>query len=191
MTSLKLHPKISVTSTAIADVLIIEPKVFGDERGWFTESFNAQDFVEATGLNINFVQDNHSFSRQSTLRGMHYQLEQTQGKLVRVISGSVFDVVVDLRQHSSTYGKWVGEELSVENHKQLWVPAGFAHGFLVLSPTAEFLYKTTDYYHPQSEVCLAWNDPSVAIEWPLGSDVVPNLNAKDSAGLSWEQAPKF
>ena len=191
MTSLKLHPKISVTSTAIADVLIIEPKVFGDERGWFTESFNAQDFAEATSLNINFVQDNHSFSRQSTLRGMHYQLEQTQGKLVRVISGSVFDVVVDLRQHSSTYGKWVGEELSAENHKQLWVPAGFAHGFLVLSPTAEFLYKTTDYYHPQSEVCLAWNDPSVAIEWPLGSDVVPNLNAKDSAGLSWEQAPKF
>jgi dTDP-4-dehydrorhamnose 3,5-epimerase len=189
--SLKLHPKISVTSTAIADVLIIEPKVFGDERGWFTESFNAQDFAEATGLNINFVQDNHSFSRQSTLRGMHYQLEQTQGKLVRVISGSVFDVVVDLRQHSSTYGKWVGEELSAANHKQLWVPAGFAHGFLVLSPTAEFLYKTTDYYHPQSEVCLAWNDPSVAIEWPLGSDVVPNLNAKDSAGLSWDQAPKF
>jgi len=191
MSSLKRHPKILVTPTAIADVLIIEPKLFGDERGWFTESFNAQDFLEVTGLNINFVQDNHSLSHQSTLRGMHYQLEKTQGKLVRVVSGKVFDVVVDLRQHSSTYGKWVGEELSAENHKQLWVPAGFAHGFLVLSPTAEFLYKTTDYYHPQSEFCLAWDDPAVAIEWPLASGVLPNLNAKDSTGLSWERAPKF
>jgi len=191
MSGLKQHPKISVTSTAITDVLIIEPKLFGDERGWFTESFNAQDFSEVTGLDVNFVQDNHSFSRQSTLRGMHYQLEKTQGKLVRVVSGSVFDVVVDLRQNSSTFGKWVGVELSAENHKQLWVPPGFAHGFLVVSPTAEFLYKTTDYYHPQSEVCLAWNDPSVAIQWPLGSGVKPNLNAKDSTSLSWDQAPKF
>jgi dTDP-4-dehydrorhamnose 3,5-epimerase len=189
--SLKPHPKISVTPTAIPDVLIIEPKVFGDDRGWFIESFNGRDFLNATRLNVNFVQDNHSFSRQSTLRGMHYQLEKTQGKLVRVISGAVFDVAVDLRKSSSTFGKWVGIELSAENHKQLWVPAGFAHGFLVLSPTAEFLYKTTDYYHPQSEVCLSWNDPSIGIEWPLAKGATPNLNAKDAAGLSWEQVPKF
>jgi len=191
MSSLKQHPKIAVTPTTISDVLVIEPKVFGDERGWFTESFNAQDFLDATDLNVNFVQDNHSFSRQSILRGMHYQLEKTQGKLVRVISGSVYDVAVDLRKSSPTYGKWVGVELSAENHKQLWIPPGFAHGFLVLSPTAEFLYKTTDYYHPQSEACLAWNDASVAIQWPLPSGVAPNLNAKDSAGLSWDQVPKF
>jgi dTDP-4-dehydrorhamnose 3,5-epimerase len=191
MPSLKQHPKIAVTPTSISDVLVIEPKVFGDERGWFTESFNAQDFLDATDLNVNFVQDNHSFSRQSILRGMHYQLEKTQGKLVRVISGSVYDVAVDLRKSSPTYGQWVGVELSAENHKQLWIPPGFAHGFLVLSPTAEFLYKTTDYYHPQSEACLAWNDPSVAIQWPLPAGVAPNLNAKDAAGLSWDQAPKF
>ena len=145
MPILKQHPKIAVTPTSISDVLIIEPKVFGDERGWFTETFNAQDFLDATDLKVNFVQDNHSFSRQSTLRGMHYQLEKTQGKLVRVISGSVYDVAVDLRKSSPTYGKWVGIELSAENHKQLWIPPGFAHGFLVLSPTAEFLYKTTNY----------------------------------------------
>jgi dTDP-4-dehydrorhamnose 3,5-epimerase len=191
MLALKPHPKISVMPTEIPDVLVIEPKVFGDERGWFTESFNAQDFSDATGLHISFVQDNHSFSRQSTLRGMHYQLEKAQGKLVRVVSGAVYDVAVDLRKDSPTFGKWVGVELSAENHKQLWVPAGFAHGFFVLSPTAEFLYKTTDYYHPQSEVCLAWNDPTVAIQWPLASNSLPNLNAKDSAGLSWEKAPKF
>ena len=191
MPSLKQHPKIAVTPTSISDVLVIEPKVFGDERGWFTESFNAQDFLDATDLNVNFVQDNHSFSRQSILRGMHYQLEKTQGKLVRVISGSVYDVAVDLRKSSPAYGQWVGVELSAENHKQLWIPPGFAHGFLVLSPTAEFLYKTTDYYHPQSEACLAWNDPSVAIQWPLPAGVAPNLNAKDAAGLSWDQAPKF
>lgn len=185
------HPKLLVTSTIVDGVLIIEPKVFGDERGWFTESFNAQDFSEATGLDVNFVQDNHSFSRQWTLRGLHYQLEKTQGKLVRVTSGKVFDVAVDLRKDSSTYGKSIGVELSAENHKQLWVPPGLAHGFLVLSETAEFLYKTTDYYHPQSEVCLAWNDPSIAIEWPLPSGVMPNMNAKDLAGLAWEKAPKF
>ena len=191
MPSLKQHPKIAVTPTSISDVLVIEPKVFGDERGWFTESFNAQDFLDATDLNVNFVQDNHSFSRKSILRGMHYQLEKTQGKLVRVISGSVYDVAVDLRKSSPTYGKWVGVELSAENHKQLWIPPGFAHGYLVLSSTAEFLYKTTDYYHPQSEVCLAWDDPSVAIQWPLPAGASPNLNAKDSAGFSWDQAPKF
>jgi dTDP-4-dehydrorhamnose 3,5-epimerase len=191
MPNLNQHPKISVTSTAIPDVLIIEPKVFGDERGWFTESFNAQEFSDATGIRTDFVQDNHSFSRQLTLRGMHYQLEKPQGKLVRVIAGSVFDVAVDLRISSLTFGKWVGVELSAENHKQLWVPEGFAHGFIVLSETAEFLYKTTDYYHPQSEVCLAWNDPTVGIRWPLSVGVSPNLNAKDLAGLSWEKAPKL
>jgi dTDP-4-dehydrorhamnose 3,5-epimerase len=191
MTSFKQHPKITLTPTSIDGVLVVEPKVFGDERGWFTESFNAQDFSDVTGLSVEFVQDNHSFSRQSTLRGMHYQLEKTQGKLVRVVSGAVFDVAVDLRRSSPTYGKWMGLELSAENHKQLWIPAGLAHGFLVLSPAAEFLYKTTDYYHPQSEVCLAWNDPSIAIQWPLALDTRPNLNTKDSAGLSWAQVAKF
>ena len=191
MTAAIYPAKVLVTPTQISEVLIVEPRVFGDERGWFTESFNAQDFSAATNLDLEFVQDNHSFSRQSTLRGMHYQLEHNQGKLVRVISGAVFDVAVDLRKSSPTFGKWVAVELSAENKKQLWIPPGFAHGFLVLSPTAEFLYKTTDYYHPQSEVCLAWNDPTVNIEWPLAAGVTPNLNAKDSAGLSWEKAPKF
>ena len=185
------HPKLQLTPTAIHDVLVVEPKVFGDERGWFTESFNAADFAAATDLDVEFVQDNHSFSRQWTLRGLHYQLEHTQGKLVRVVAGRVFDVAVDIRKTSPTYGQWVGVELSAENHKQLWIPAGLAHGFLVLSETAEFLYKTTDYYHPQSEVCLAWNDPAVGIQWPLPTDISPNMNAKDSAGLSWDVAPKF
>jgi len=185
------HPKLQLTPTAIHDVLVVEPKVFGDERGWFTESFNAADFAAATDLDVEFVQDNHSFSSQWTLRGLHYQLEHTQGKLVRVVAGRVFDVAVDIRKTSPTYGQWVGVELSAENHKQLWIPAGLAHGFLVLSETAEFLYKTTDYYHPQSEVCLAWNDPAVAIQWPLPTDISPNMNAKDSAGLSWDVAPKF
>jgi dTDP-4-dehydrorhamnose 3,5-epimerase len=185
------HPKIQVTLTAIHDVLVIEPKVFGDERGWFTESFNAQDFAEATGLCVDFVQDNHSFSRQWTLRGLHYQLEQTQGKLVRVVSGSVFDVAVDIRKDSPTYGNWVGVELSAQNYQQMWIPAGLAHGFLVLSESAEFLYKTTDYYHPQSEACLAWNDLTVGIQWPLPIGIAPNMNAKDSTGLLWEAAPKF
>ncbi|AKD24598.1 dTDP-4-dehydrorhamnose 3,5-epimerase [Polynucleobacter duraquae] len=183
--------KLLVTSTVIHDVVIIEPKVFGDERGWFTESFNTQDFALATGLAVKFVQDNHSFSRQWTLRGLHYQLEQTQGKLVRVVLGSVFDVAVDARKDSPSFGKWVGVELSAENHKQLWVPPGLAHGFLVLSETAEFLYKTTDYYHPKSEVCLAWNDPVVAIQWPLPEGIAPSMNDKDSAGLSWDAAPKL
>lgn len=191
MTTLTQQSKLTVTPTPIDGVFIIEPKVFGDERGWFTESFNAIDFALATGLHVNFVQDNHSFSRKGTLRGMHYQLEKTQGKLVRVVSGSVFDVAVDLRQQSPTFGKWFGVELSAQNHRQLWIPAGLAHGFLVLSDEAEFLYKTTDYYHPQSEVCLAWNDPTVNIQWPLESGATPNLNAKDLAGLSWDQAPKF
>ncbi|MBU3564532.1 dTDP-4-dehydrorhamnose 3,5-epimerase [Polynucleobacter sp. MWH-HuK1] len=186
-----MSSKLQITSTAIHDVLIVEPKVFGDERGWFTESFNELDFAAATGFDVQFVQDNHSFSRQWTLRGLHYQLEQTQGKLVRVVVGSVFDVVVDIRKDSPTYGKSVGVELSAQNHKQLWIPEKLAHGFLVLSDTAEFLYKTTDYYHPQSEVCLAWNDPTVGIEWPLPSGIQPNMNAKDMTGLSWDAAPKF
>lgn len=188
---MSISSKLQLTPTAIHDVFIVEPKVFGDERGWFTESFNAEDFALATGLNVQFVQDNHSFSRQWTLRGLHYQLEKTQGKLVRVVSGSVFDVVVDIRQKSPTYGKWAGIELSADNHKQLWIPAGLAHGFLVLSPAAEFLYKTTDYYHPQSEACLAWNDPTIGIDWPLPAGTQPNMNAKDAAGFSWDVAPKF
>ncbi len=185
------NSKLQVTPTAIHDVLIIEPKVFGDERGWFTESFNAQDFAEATGLSVEFVQDNHSFSKQWTLRGLHYQLEHAQGKLVHVVAGSVFDVAVDIRKSSPTYGKWAGAELSAQNHKQMWIPAGLAHGFLVLSETAEFLYKTTDYYHPQSEACLVWNDPSVAVQWPLPAGTSPNMNAKDQNGLAWDRAPKF
>jgi dTDP-4-dehydrorhamnose 3,5-epimerase len=185
------HPKLQVTSTAIHDVLIIEPKVFGDERGWFTESFNAQDFAQATGLKVDFVQDNQSFSKQWTLRGLHYQLEQSQGKLVRVVAGSVFDVAVDIRKSSPTYGKWVGAELSAQNHKQMWIPPGLAHGFLVLSESAEFLYKTTDYYHPQSEACLVWNDPTIGVQWPLPAGLTPNMNAKDLNGLAWDAAPKF
>jgi dTDP-4-dehydrorhamnose 3,5-epimerase len=191
MTALHSHPKIVVTPTAIPEVLVIEPRVFGDERGWFTESFNAQEFAAATNLNVEFVQDNHSFSRQWTLRGLHYQSKNIQGKIVRVVSGSVFDVVVDLRKQSPTYGKWASIELSAQNYKQLWIPPGFAHGFLVLSETSEFLYKTTDYYHPQSEVCLVRNDPAIGIEWPLPAGTAPNLNAKDMAGLAWDAAPKF
>jgi dTDP-4-dehydrorhamnose 3,5-epimerase len=179
------------TTTVIHDVFILEPKIFGDERGWFSESFNAQDFARAIESDYEFVQDNHSFSRQWTLRGLHYQLENTQGKLVRVVAGAVFDVAVDIRKSSPTYGKWVGVELSSENHKQMWIPPGLAHGFLVLTPTAEFLYKTTDYYDPTSEVCLAWNDPTVGIQWPLPEGVILNINAKDAAGLSWDAALKF
>jgi dTDP-4-dehydrorhamnose 3,5-epimerase len=180
----------TTASTAIPDVLIIEPKVFADSRGYFFESFNARDFLTDVGVKSQFVQDNHSFSKRGALRGLHYQLEQTQGKLVRVVSGVVFDVTVDLRQKSTTFGQWVGVELSAENKKQLWVPPGFAHGFLVLSDQAEFLYKTTDYWHAPSEKCLLWNDPELNIDWPnIGCK--PFLNPKDEAGLSWEQCPKF
>ncbi len=186
-----INSKLQVRPTAISDVLIVEPKVIGDQRGWFSESFNAKDFAKATGLNVEFVQDNHSFSRQWTLRGLHYQLKHTQGKLVRVTAGSVFDVAVDLRKDSPTFSQWVGEILSAENHRQLWIPPGFAHGFLVLSETAEFLYKTTDYYDPQSEACLSWYDPKVGINWPIPAGIEVSLNAKDAAGLSWDQAPKF
>lgn len=181
---------ITVTPTAIPDVLVIEPKVFGDDRGWFFESFNEKEFFGAVGEKITFVQDNHSSSKKGVLRGLHYQIEQTQGKLVRVCHGAVFDVVVDLRQSSSTFGKWVGVELSADNKKQLWIPKGFAHGFLVLSETADFLYKTTDYWHASSEKCIVWNDPDLNIQWPdIG--VEPILNPKDAAGLAWGDAPKF
>lgn len=158
-----------VIKTAIPEVLILEPRVFGDERGFFTESFNKRTFAEVTGLDCDFVQDNHSRSIHGTLRGLHYQMEYPQGKLVRVTSGCVFDAVVDMRKTSPTFGKSVSATLSGDNHRQLWVPPGFAHGFLVLSESADFLYKTTDYYHPASEQTLQWDDPSLAIEWPLES----------------------
>lgn len=170
-----------VTPTAIADVLLIEPKVFGDERGFFYESFNEQAFREATGVTLPFVQDNHSKSARGVLRGLHYQTQQAQGKLVRVVAGEVFDVAVDIRRDSPTYGRWVGEILSGDNKRQLWVPPGLAHGFLVLSESAEFLYKTTDYYAPAHERCIVWNDPTLAIAWPTIS-MAPQLSAKDAAG---------
>ena len=176
-----------VTSTAIADVLLLEPKVFGDERGFFFESFNERVFREATGVTLPFVQDNHSKSGYGVLRGLHYQLKQAQGKLVRVVQGAVFDVAVDIRPESPTYGKWVGEVLSADNKRQLWVPPGLAHGFVVISETAEFLYKTTDYYAPEFERCIAWNDATLNIDWPALT-VAPKLSAKDLAGSSFTQA---
>ncbi|BEV08170.1 dTDP-4-dehydrorhamnose 3,5-epimerase [Methylophilus glucosoxydans] len=178
-----------VTATKIPEVLILEPKVFGDARGFFIESFNAQAFKQATGLDVTFVQDNHSRSAKGVLRGLHYQVQQAQGKLVRVVAGEVFDVAVDLRQSSATFGLWEGVHLSADNHRQLWIPPGFAHGFVVLSDTADFLYKTTDYYAPQYEACLKWDDPTIGIDWPL--DMPPSLSAKDQQGLPWAQAPKF
>ena len=178
-----------VTPTSIPDVLVIEPKVFGDARGFFYESFNQKAFNDATGLNLNFVQDNHSRSSKGVLRGLHYQIQQPQGKLVRVVRGAVFDVAVDIRKSSPTFGQWVGMELSEENRKQLWVPAGFAHGFMVTSETAEFLYKTTDYYAPEHERCIAWDDPDIGIQWP--SDVNPQLSPKDLAGQFFISAEVF
>jgi dTDP-4-dehydrorhamnose 3,5-epimerase len=181
---------LKVTPTSIPDVLVIEPKVFGDERGFFLESFNQKTFNDATGLNETFVQDNHSRSAKGVLRGLHYQIEQPQGKLVRVVRGAVFDVAVDIRKSSSTFGQWVGIELSEENQKQLWVPAGFAHGFLVLSESADFLYKTTSYYAPAHERCIAWNDSSLGINWPV-IGVQPSLSQKDMQSLSLERAEVF
>ncbi|KQO23981.1 dTDP-4-dehydrorhamnose 3,5-epimerase [Acidovorax sp. Leaf76] len=178
------------TPLAIPDVFLIEPKVFGDARGFFHESFNQRAFNEATGTDHQFVQDNHSRSAKGVLRGLHYQIQQPQGKLVRVVRGAVFDVAVDIRRSSPTFGRWVGEELSEDNHRQLWVPPGFAHGFLVLSETAEFLYKTTDYYAPAYERCIAWNDPTLAIDWH-GGDSAPLLSAKDAAGLPLQAAELF
>lgn len=179
-----------ITPTAIADVLILEPKVFGDERGFFMESFNQKAFDEAVGHAVHFVQDNHSRSSKGVLRGLHYQIQQPQGKLVRVTRGAVFDVAVDIRRSSPTFGQWAGVELSESNHRQFWVPPGFAHGFLVLSDSADFLYKTTDYYAPAYERSLAWNDPQLNIQWPdIG--MAPVLSAKDAAGVMLAQADVF
>ncbi len=178
------------TRLAIPEVVLIEPKVFGDARGFFFESFNQKAFDEATGTNHQFVQDNHSRSAKGVLRGLHYQIQQPQGKLVRVAQGAVFDVAVDIRKSSPTFGQWVGVELSADNHRQLWVPPGFAHGFLVLSETAEFLYKTTDYYAPQFERCIAWNDPDIAIVWPALQQA-PTLSVKDQQGLQLSHAEVF
>ena len=177
------------TPTRIADVLLIEPKVFGDARGFFFESFNQKAFNESTGLNENFVQDNHSRSAKGVLRGLHYQIEQPQGKLVRVARGAVFDVAVDVRKSSPRFGQWVGVELTEDNHRQLWVPPGFAHGFLVLSESADFLYKTTDYYAPQHERCVVWDDPDIGIDWPLTA--APQVSAKDAAGVELKAAQTF
>lgn len=178
-----------VTPTAIPDVLIIEPKVFGDARGFFFESFNQRAFQQATELDVQFVQDNHSRSAKGVLRGLHYQIQQPQGKLVRVVRGAVFDVAVDIRKSSPTFGKWVGTELSEDNHRQLWVPPEIAHGFLVTSDSAEFLYKTTDYYAPEFERCIIWDDPAIGVQWPLES--TPNLSAKDRLGLYLTDAEIF
>lgn len=175
--------------TNIPDVILFEPKVFGDDRGFFFESFNAKVFEEAVGKRLNFVQDNHSKSAKNVLRGLHYQIEQAQGKLVRVSQGEVFDVAVDLRVASATFGHWVGVVLSAENKRQVWIPPGFAHGFLVLSETAEFLYKTTDFYAPQHECSLKWDDPTVGVQWPLQGP--PMLSAKDVNGLSFADCKKF
>jgi len=178
-----------VTKTAIPDVLMIEPTVYGDDRGFFFESFNQAKFDDAVGQKVNFVQDNHSKSVKNVLRGLHYQIKQPQGKLVRVVQGEVFDVAVDLRKSSPTFGQWVGEILSGDNKKQLWVPEGFAHGFLVLSETAEFLYKTTDYYSPEFERSLAWNDKVLNIMWPLNLE--PSLSLKDQQAKEFSNADCF
>lgn len=179
-----------VVATGIPDLLIVEPTVFGDARGFFFESYNARKFAELTGVTAGFVQDNHSRSAKNVLRGLHYQIRQPQGKLVRVVAGSVFDVAVDLRRNSPAFGKWEGVELSAENKRILWIPPGFAHGFLVLSEHAEFLYKTTDYWAPEHERCIAWNDPDLAIAWPLDG-ASPSLSAKDSAGVPFNSAEVF
>lgn len=179
----------NVITTDLPGVLIIEPKVFGDERGFFYESFNAKAFQDATGLDKQFVQDNHSGSQKGVLRGLHYQLENTQGKLVRVTAGEVLDVAVDIRRSSPHFGKWVAVRLSAENHRQLWVPEGFAHGFVVLSEFAEFLYKTTDYYTPSAERSIRWDDPDLGIDWQL--DEAPKLSAKDQAATLFKDADVF
>ncbi len=178
-----------VNQTPLAGVLILEPKVFGDARGYFFESFNARRFVELTGINATFVQDNHSRSAKGVLRGLHYQIRQPQGKLVRVIAGEVFDVAVDLRRASPTFGQWSGNNLSAENKRQVWIPVGFAHGFLVLSDSAECLYKTTDYYSPEYERTILWNDPDLAISWQVSGE--PLLSAKDRAGTPFKKAEVF
>ena len=178
-----------VLPTEIPDVLLIEPQVFGDARGFFFESYNDKAFAEKVGVETDFVQDNHSRSAENVLRGLHYQIQQPQGKLVRVVAGEVFDVAVDIRTSSPTFGKWVGYLLNAENKRQLWIPPGFAHGFLVVSEAAEVLYKTTDYYAPQYERSILWNDPDLAIAWPLKAD--PILSAKDRAGKPFKTAEVF
>ncbi len=180
---------IQVIATALPEVKVIEPKVFGDARGSFFESFNAQKFAEQVGSDVVFVQDNHSRSAKGVLRGLHYQIQHTQGKLVRVVEGEVFDVAVDIRKSSPNFGKWVGVTLSVKNHRQLWVPPGFAHGFVVLSDSAQFLYKTTDYWFPEYERSIVWNDPEIGIEWPI--DFEPLLAAKDAVGKRLSTAECF
>jgi dTDP-4-dehydrorhamnose 3,5-epimerase len=180
---------LKIVQSEISDVLRIEPQVFGDERGFFFESFNAHSFSEKVGITKSFVQDNHSRSAKNVLRGLHYQIKQAQGKLVRVIAGEVFDVAVDIRRQSNTFGQWVGYRLSADNKQQLWVPAGFAHGFLVLSDYAEVLYKTTDYYSPDYERSILWNDPDLGISWPLTGE--PILSQKDQAGLSFKLAEVY
>ncbi|MDD5402917.1 MAG: dTDP-4-dehydrorhamnose 3,5-epimerase [Sulfuricella sp.] len=178
-----------VIATAIPDVLLIEPRVFGDERGFFFESYNARKFAELAGVTTGFVQDNHSRSARNVLRGLHYQVKQPQGKLVRVVAGEVFDVAVDIRKRSPTYGKWAGFRLSAENKRMAWVPPGFAHGFLVLSEYAEFLYKTTDYWAPEHERCILWNDPDLGIAWPMAGE--PLLSVKDRQGVAFSAAEVF
>jgi dTDP-4-dehydrorhamnose 3,5-epimerase len=178
-----------IIKTDLPDVLVIEPKVFGDDRGFFFESYNEKIWQEATGLKARFVQDNHSLSTKGVLRGLHYQIRQPQGKLVRCVVGEVYDVTVDLRKCSPTFGKWAGAVLSAENKHQMWVPEGFAHGFLVLSDVAEFLYKTTDYYAPEHERCILWNDLDLGIGWPFAGE--PVLSAKDAAGQSFREAELF
>jgi dTDP-4-dehydrorhamnose 3,5-epimerase len=177
-------------ATPLEGVYLLEPQVFGDARGFFLESWNADTFREA-GFDLNFVQDNHSRSARGILRGLHYQTQNPQGKLVRVTAGEVFDAVVDLRRSSATLGQWYGSVLSAENHRMLWVPPGFAHGFYVLSGTADFQYKCTDFYHPESEIALAWDDPKVGIEWPLAAGEQPLLSGKDASGLAWDEIPLF
>ncbi|SDA65802.1 dTDP-4-dehydrorhamnose 3,5-epimerase [Pseudomonas sp. NFACC15-1] len=179
----------NVIATRLPDILIIEPKVFGDDRGFFYESFNARAFAEATGCALPFVQDNHSRSTRGVLRGLHYQIEQTQGKLVRVTAGEVLDIAVDIRRSSPTFGQWASVRLSAQNHRQLWVPPGFAHGFVVLSESADFLYKTTDYYSPSAERCIRWDDPQLAIDWEL--EGAPILSAKDQNGKALHEADLF
>jgi dTDP-4-dehydrorhamnose 3,5-epimerase len=181
---------LKIIATTIPDLLIIEPKVFGDERGFFFESFNRRQFSELTGRDVNFVQDNHSRSAKNVLRGLHYQIQQPQGKLVRVVQGSVFDVAVDIRKSSPTFGKYLGIELSAENKRMLWIPEGFAHGFMVLTDTAEFLYKTTDYYAPEFERSIAWNDPAIGIQWPKFGEP-PILSAKDQQAKLLADAELF
>lgn len=176
--------------TAIPDVVLVEPRVFGDARGYFYESFNRRELEAALGRSVEFVQDNHSMSRRGVLRGLHYQLPNSQAKLVRVVRGEVFDVAVDLRRASPTFGRWVGEALSAANRRQLWIPEGFAHGFLVLSDEAEFLYKTTDYWHPEHERCIRWDDPALAVAWPALGEA-PQVSAKDATGVAFRDAPVF